>query len=133
MNVFLSYSHKDKKWATALGTGLAEAGFKVFSDDEIAPGENWHMQIGKALDRSDAMVVLVSPHALASPTVRSDIEYALGKPQFRDRLIPVLVKPTRGIPWILRKQQFIRASSNIDETVRGVTAALKKARPAVAS
>lgn len=134
MNIFLSYSQKDQKLAHALSAGLSEAGYEVLDPaNEISPGENWHLQLGKALERSDAMVVLLSPDALASHTVRSDIEYALSSSQFRDRLIPVLVRPTAEIPWILRKRQFIRVSKNLDETVRAVAAALKKTRPAVAS
>lgn len=132
MNVFISYSQADKKWADVLRSGLAEAGF-VVSDPvgDVCAGENLHLEIGKALARADAMVVVLSPDSAASSFVRAEIEYALSSPQFRDRLIPVLVKPTEDIPWILRKQQFIRATKNADETVHRVAGALHKS-PATA-
>ena len=132
MNVFISYSQADKKWADVLRSGLAEAGF-VVSDPvgDVCAGENLHLEIGKALARADAMVVVLSPDSAASSFVRAEIEYALSSPQFRDRLIPVLVKPTEDIPWILRKQQFIRATKNVDETVHRVAGALHKS-PATA-
>ena len=134
MNVFISYSHADKKWADALRSGLAEAGFEVtVPGDDIEAGENLHLAIGKALDRANAMVVLLSPDSVASPNIRAEIEYALGSPHFRDRLIPVLVKPTDDVPWILRKQQFIRATKNVAETVHRVAEALQQSPAAAGS
>ena len=132
MNVFISYSQADTKWAEVLRSGLADAGFAV-SDPvgDICAGENLHLEVGRALARADAMVVVLSPDSAASPFVRAEIEYALSSPQFRDRLIPVLVKPTEDIPWILLKQQFIRATKNVDETVHRVAEALHKS-PATA-
>ena len=127
MNVFISYSQADAKWAEALRTGLADEGFSVsdpFTD--MCAGENLHLEVGKALARADAMVVLLSPDSAASPYVRAEIEYALSSPQFRDRLIPVLVKDTDDIPWILLKQQFIKATKNVNETVLRVAGALHK-------
>lgn len=131
MNVFLSYSHADKKWADKLRSGLMTAGFQVWNPaDDIGTGLNWHLEMGKALERSDAMIVLLSPDSVDSPSVRSEIEYALSSSQFRGRLIPVLVRPTDEVPWILHKQQFIRATKDINETVRHVASALKKAQAA---
>ena len=132
MNVFISYSQADAAWAEVLRSGLAAAGFAV-SDPVggMCAGENLHLEVGKALARADAMVVVLSPDSAESPFVRAEIEYALSSPQFRDRLIPVLVKPTEDIPWILRKQQFIRATKNVDETVHRVAEALHKS-PAIA-
>jgi len=127
MNVFISCSEADRELASALGVGLAKAGFTVWEpSNEISPGDNWHLEIGKALQRSDAMIVLLSPESSASPSVRAEIEYALSAAQFRDRLIPVLVKETEDIPWILRKQKIIKATKDIDETVRRVASVLHK-------
>ena len=127
MNVFISYSHADKKWADTLRSGLAKAGFEV-SDPvgDICAGENLHLELGKALARADAMIVVLSPASAASASVRAEIEYALSSPQFRDRLITVLVKPTGETPWILRRLPFIRATKDVEETVRRVAATLHR-------
>jgi hypothetical protein len=134
MKVFISYSDADKKWADALRSGLTDAGFEVtVPADDIEPGENWHLELGKALDRANAMVVLLSPDSVASRHIRAEIEFALVSPHFRDRLIPVLVKPTDDVPWILRKQRFIRATKNVDETVHRVVEALQQSPVPVGS
>ena len=126
MNVFISYSHADKIWADALRSGLNKAGFEVQNPgNDLDPGTNWHLELGKALQQSDSMIVLLSPESSASASVRAEIEYALSSSQFRDRLIPVLLKPTENIPWILRKQHMIRATKDVAQTVRRVAEALK--------
>ena len=132
MNVFLSYSQADKEWADSLRAGLAKAGLRVASSlEDIDPGMNWHMEAGKALEEAEAMVILLSPDSVESPYVRAEIEYALSSPRFRDRLISVLIEDTDDVPWILRRQQFIRATKDVPATIRRIAAALLKS-PATA-
>jgi len=126
MKVFISHSQADEKWADALRKGLSQQGIEVWDPAlEIAPGENWGLKYGKGLEASDAMIVLLSPESAKSDMVRHEIDYALGSPRFRDRLVSVLVRPTTDVPWILEKQSFIRATKDIDKTVDEVTRALK--------
>ncbi|MFW6162148.1 MAG: toll/interleukin-1 receptor domain-containing protein [Planctomycetota bacterium] len=121
MKVFLSYSAADKDLATDLISRLRAEGFEVGQDEEVGPGDNWALAIGKALEESDAMIVLLSPDAAKSEWVEREIEYALTSPRYKNRLLPVLVKPTRRIPWILRKLPLIRLYENpVDGTDRVV-------------
>ena len=127
MKVFISYSEADEKWARLLRSRLAEEGFEVWnSASDIAPGDNWLLKSGRALQAADAMIVLLSPDSAKSDWVRSEIEYALSWPQFRGRVIPVLIKPTEGVPWILHKLHFIRATKDVDETIGRVVGILQK-------
>jgi hypothetical protein len=116
MKVFLSYAPSDRKVAKELAAHLEKAGHNVwFADDALFPGQNIALETGKALDRSEAMVVLLSPEALKSGSVQQEIGFALGAPQFRGRLIPVMVKPTDDIPWILKKFPSVRLGKHIAE------------------
>ena len=131
MKVFISHSGSDEKWADLLRQNLHKQGIDVWNpSSEIAPGENWGLKYGKGLEASDAMIVLLSPDSVKSDWVRHEIEYALGSPRFRDRLIAVVVRPTADIPWILEKQHLIRASGDAEKTVREIAVALKKPRAA---
>jgi TIR domain len=128
VKVFISYSGPDEKYAQRLREALAKYDIEVWDPaSQIAPGENWGLKYGKALENSDAVVVLLSPASVKSDWVRYEIQYALSSPQFRDRLIPVLVRPTEEIPWILRKLKVIRATQDVDETARRIMNALRKA------
>jgi hypothetical protein len=127
MKVFISYSEADEKWVRSLRSRLTEEGFEVWnSASDIAPGDNWLLKSGRALQAADAMIVLLSPDSAKSDWVRSEIEYALSSPQFRGRVIPLLIKPTEDVPWILHKLHFIRATKDMDETISRVVAILQK-------
>jgi len=113
MKVFLSYAVADRDVARELASRLSAAGLDVWdSDQQTVPGENVPLRIGKALANSDAMVLLLSPAALRSEWAQREWEYALVTPNFDGRLIPVLVRPTRSIPWILRTLQPVRLYEN---------------------
>lgn len=68
--VFLSYSHKDKKFLDQLLTHLKpleRAGLVTYwSDLQIAAGSPWFQEIGKALASARAGVLLVTSDFLAS-------------------------------------------------------------------
>jgi hypothetical protein len=128
VKVFISYSRPDEKWADRLRLALTKRDVEVWDPaSEIVPGENWGLKYGKALENSDAVVVLISPASVKSDWVRHEIQYALSSPQFRDRLIPVLVRPTEEIPWMLRKLKVIPATQDVDETARRIVTTLRRA------
>ena len=107
--VFISAAKSDNAWARDLSERLEKAGIDTWVPvAEILPGANWSREIGRALDRADAMVVLVSPDAMKSDWVRREIQFALGEERFENRLIPVQVRrtPSDDIPWILRELQW---------------------------
>ena len=123
--IFLSHSSADEDFARELATRLSEAGFGVWSDQELLPGENWAQEVAHALDESKAMVVLLSPDATRSPWINREIEYALSQPRFEGRLFPIMVKPTPSdqFPWILRRLNFL-TTGDPKEASREVVRAL---------
>jgi hypothetical protein len=72
--VFISYSHKDKKWLDLLLQHLAPArqsGMEIWTDQEIEPGDLWHDEIQERLDGARVAVPLITPSFLASSYVSS--------------------------------------------------------------
>lgn len=135
MNVFLSYSHRDDALASRLTKTLESEGVRVwYSSRDILPGDNWAEKIAEALADSDAMVVLISPSALESSSVKREIEYALGKTDYnRHRLIPVVVGGRKllqasDFPWILKKLNVIQLQEDeqSEEGFKRVVEALRQ-------
>lgn len=114
MRIFISHAHGDEGIAKQLSQYLKAQGFQVFDPNlELFPGDNWHLETGKALEVSDAMIVLISPEIAHSQWVQGDIiSYALGSERFKGRLIPVEVEPTQDFPWILRRLRWIKIADN---------------------
>jgi TIR domain len=108
MNVFLSHARKDAGLARQLAARLARGGFSVWlPEEQIEPGDNWAKKIGKALEDSQIMVILLTPRALESDLLRQDIDFALFSRKYEGRVFSVFVGPTpaagKDTPWILVK------------------------------
>lgn len=100
--VFLSYAHQDAEFVRSIASFLSELGedfgYTVWTDEELAAGSNWALEVGRALERSDAMVVLLSPAWSHSPWLRRELEYALTTKKLEGAVIPVLLRPIKDIP-----------------------------------
>lgn len=68
--IFVSYSRQDAKWLTVLEKmlkPLTRSGeLLLWTDEKIKAGSRWRDEIAKAIDRSDAAILLVSSDFLAS-------------------------------------------------------------------
>jgi hypothetical protein len=109
MKVFLSYTRSDAKTGDEVRQALTAAGYEVWDPEVFARGgANFALEIGRALDASEALVVLLSPEAMQSDWIRWELEHALGDQRFEGRLIPVELRPTEDLPWILRKFRVLK-------------------------
>ncbi|MBL8829632.1 MAG: toll/interleukin-1 receptor domain-containing protein [Planctomycetaceae bacterium] len=111
--------------ARQIAETIREAGFKVWDPlEDVSMGDNWAIEIGKALAGSAAMVLLVSPDAVRSGNLNLELGFALEAEQFANRVIPVLVKETPDAPWILKKFQYVpwgpRAAEAIVQRLEGM-------------
>jgi hypothetical protein len=116
-----------RRLASRLEAHGIEAGSPVF---DALPGENFTAELGRALNRADAVVVLVSPEAMRSQWVRHEIQFALGAERLQNRLIPVLAKqtPQDDVPWILRNLQWARGG--VDKLATDIVKTLNLPEPA---
>ena len=110
--VFLSYARSGRDLAQKSGQELSEAGLEVWDpDQEILPGADSTAELKAALESPGALVVFISPDAMASRSVSYEIEYALGAKHLRGRLIPVTIRPTKHAPWILDSLEPVQYQS----------------------
>jgi hypothetical protein len=125
MEVYISHSRAcvDEVIVRRIADGLRATGLGVWLDEvEVLPGQNWARLTARALENSQAMVVVITPSALNSSTVQQDIAFALGQQQYAWKVIPVVAPPadevTVGeIPGILRTFHVVVMGS--DDQVEG--------------
>lgn len=109
MRVFISHAASDHALAREFARKLSREGLDVWDqDEEVLPGDNWASKMGEALAKSDVILVLLSPDSVESTWVRHEIEYAISSERLQNRLLPVVVRPTEKIPWILERLQLLR-------------------------
>jgi hypothetical protein len=102
VTVFISYSHHDIAHREALDVALAtlkrQRVVETWTDQEVAPGDEWNSKIREALKRADIVVFLVSPDFIASDYI-TDIEVreAFERHQTAaSTVVPIIVRPTEG-------------------------------------
>jgi hypothetical protein len=91
--VFLSHSSVNRAVATVVAQTLRDHGIPVwFSSTNIRTAQLWQDEIGRALQRCDWFLVLVSTAAIESTWVKRELAYALSHSQYNDHIIPVMIE-----------------------------------------
>jgi hypothetical protein len=103
-SIFVSYSRKDADFALQLARSLSDMGADVWIDvQDIPPGMKWSSAIQQGLDVCDALVVVISPDAMASHNVEDEWQYALDQ---KKPVIPLLWRPAK-LHFQLSRIQYI--------------------------
>src|SRR5258707_782672 len=98
--VFISYSHKDKKQRDKLATHLSNLkNQKVITDwfdGDIVPGSEWQQQILDHLNSAQIILLLISADFMASPFCYSiELQRALERHDAHEAcVIPIILRPT---------------------------------------
>lgn len=79
MQLFISHSGKDRAWVEPVQRRIEEQGFHAYlAEYDLQPGVSLNGKIQQAIAASDAVVVVLTDNAAASPIVRDEIGYSLG-------------------------------------------------------
>jgi hypothetical protein len=98
--VFLSYSHRDKEFASQLAIGCAQlrrdGWIQLWSDAEILAGAPWREEIYTALEQADLVLLLISPDFIQSDFCYG-IEMTRALERHREgraRVVPIVIRAT---------------------------------------
>ena len=75
--IFISYAHDDKDIVFPEIKRFNEAGFHVWYDEGISPGNEWTDEIADALERCCVFVVMITPVSAPRKNVLNEINFAL--------------------------------------------------------
>ena len=134
--VFTSYSRRDTETVDTIVEKMSQAGISVWIDrSEIKAGNTWRVQIVKAIDTSQAFVLMLSPNSAASDNVRREIDLSFDSER---KIFAMMLDPVRPIPAEIRYQlaglQFIDAKmvgfdKAVDQLIETLTEYLKQFAP----
>jgi hypothetical protein len=94
-HIFISYSHKDTKYAHELADQLKRMGFEIWIDERLDYGSQWPHEIQKQLDSCDAFLLIMTPRSFASDWVQSELQRAKRKVK---PIFPLLLEGDE--PWL---------------------------------
>ena len=77
--IFVSYAHVDSPRVFPEIAHFNEAGFHVWYDEGIAPGNEWSEAIAEALSNCAVFVVMITQKSAVRPNVLNEIDYALNE------------------------------------------------------
>ncbi len=98
--VFVSYSHRDREWLERLQIHLRplvrDRRLDLWADTRLQPGDRWREEIGDAVNRAKAAILLISADFLASDFIdRDELPPLLRAAEKHGCLIlPVIVGPS---------------------------------------
>lgn len=137
MYIFISHSSKDAVMAEKICNLLEENGKECFlAPRNIRSGHEYAEEIVDGIDRSDAMIILLSQNANQSPHVLREIERAVSKS------LPIIiykledVELTKSMEYFLMTHQWLNAKAGGDyrdilECVKNIEEPVKKKQNAV--
>lgn len=94
MQLLISYSHRDAKFAQVLKLALEKYGLQVWLDrHEMSFGDKVAERLMNEILRSDLVLVVITPNSLVSNWVRWEIEYCLQVESLYKvtKLVPILM------------------------------------------
>jgi hypothetical protein len=108
--VFLSHSSRDRRVAMRIADLLRRHGIPVwFSRTHLRGAQQWHDEIGVALNRCDWFIVLLSPSAMGSRWVKYELLFALDSDRYENKVLPLKIDPCdpAQLSWTLKNFQIV--------------------------
>jgi hypothetical protein len=121
--VFISYEHRDKRWADWLGAELAKHGFQISTDTTSVPtGASFIAELNKVIEKSDVLLAIMSPSFFQSAWCQFEIAAAAAS---KVPIIPALVEPCE-VQGFLRNYNWADVTSDRDSGLRAVIEAAER-------
>jgi hypothetical protein len=121
--VFISYAHRDKRWAEWLRERLVKHGFQIWTDATSVPtGESFIAELNRTIEKSDVVLALLSPNYFRSAWCQQETALAAAS---RVPIIPVLVEPCE-VQGFLRNYNWADLTSDPDSGLRAVIQAAEQ-------
>ena len=121
--MFLSHSSLDGEFASKIADLLRRHGISVWhGPTSIRGGDQWHDEIGAALERCDWFVILLSPNSMKSAWMKLELVYALKEERYKKRIVPVLIRVFKyhRFSWTFHSYQLVDFTEDFEKGCRAL-------------
>lgn len=128
LSIFISYSRSDSGFVDRLEADLQARGLRTWVDRrKLEGGQVWLDELEQAIERSQIILVVLSPTAVQSRYVRMEYRYAqsLGRP-----VIPLEYQACPRVPIDLNSLQWVNFSQSYSQGLDNLLVALSPVRAA---
>ena len=119
--IFLSHSDRDRDFVMRLANTIRRHELPVwYSRTEIVGAQQWHDEIGRALQRCDWFLLVLSPSAVESVWVKRELLYCLDQNRLADRIVPIEYQACdyERLSWTLPSLQIINFKGTFEQGCR---------------
>ena len=109
-DAYLSYQHQDRPAVIEAISIFAGKGLRVYSDQDLQPGEDWEKALFSSLENSRALCIFLGQETLRSQWVLREVD-AAARRQDKALIIPVLLP---GFPENTELPDSLRARRWVD-------------------
>jgi predicted ATPase len=121
ISLFISYSHADSAFVDQLEADLRKLGFETWVDRQrLAGGQRWRRELQEAVEHAQALLIVLSPDAIASQNVQIEYDYALDVGKL---VIPVYYRQC-NVPMELHAIQWIDFRQSYEQGLAALVHAL---------
>ena len=121
--ISLSHSGLDREFAQKIVELLHRHGVPVWhGPSSIRGSQQWHDEIGDALERCDWFVILLSPNAMKSKWVKRELVFALDEDRYEKCIVPVVIHACnyRKLFWSFRSYQLVDFTEDFEKGCRAL-------------
>lgn len=134
LKVFISYAKEDQERALGYYSQLREAGFRPWLDiKHLLPGQNWEMEIERALSDSHVIILLLSKNSVSKrgfvqKEANSAIEALRRKRPDDIYILPLVIEPCDVPDYIAVRLQYtdMSRSESWDQVIKALHLAAKQ-------
>jgi len=116
--VFISHSSQNGEFVSKLANVLNLHGIPVwYSRRDILGAQQWHDEIGKALNRCDWFLIILSSESVKSMWVKRELIFALQQRRYENKIVPLLYENCEfeNLSWVLPSFQVIDFQSDLED------------------
>jgi hypothetical protein len=119
--LFVSHASADRRLVDRLAQMFERHGIPYwYSRRNLIGAQQWHDEIGAALERCDWFLIVLSPAAMKSEWVKRELLFALNDRRYRNRIVPVAAKTCdyKKLSWTLDALQRVDFTKAFEDGCR---------------